>query len=251
MIAWSRLHAGDLDGLRPLCEDAYPYEAAMISKVPVDHADVLGGGWFSANHACSSIYVPFHICDDDIYGPYQTGDAAQFSLDLLKKYGHATLAPSCQSVEAVFLAETNISEAVAHVLIHNNINITAFMTNIDQGMQEQAYLTEQLWLTLPNATQDVVRTMWKTNYSTSLDQMETMAEHLQANGGAPSEVRTIEAIALSICKTRIILANAFGVPNADQQQECAAAEHEFSEGNVVIGFALLQHIFHSVPLPLG
>jgi hypothetical protein len=224
----------------------------MISKVPSDHADLLGSGWFSANHACSSIYVPFHICDDDIYGPYQTGDAAQLSLDLLKKYGHATLIPSCQSVEAVFLSETNISEAVAHVLIHNNINITSFMTIVDAGMQEQAYLTEQLWLTLPNATQDVVRTMWKDNYSTSLDQMETMAERLQANGGAgaPSEVSTIEAIALSICKTRITQANVIGLPNTDQQQEYATAEHEFSEGNMVTGFALLQHIFHSAYIPL-
>jgi hypothetical protein len=222
----------------------------MVSKVPVDHADLLSGGWFSANHACSSIYVPFHICDDDIYGPYQTGEAAQLSLDLLKKYGHATLIPSCQSVEAVFLAETNLSEAIAHLLIHNNINITSFMTSVDTGMQEQAYLTEELWLTMPNTTQDV-RAMWKNNYSTTIDQMETIAEHLTKSGDASSGVTRIETIALSISKTRIVQAITSGMPYAELQQEYAAAEHEFSEGNIVTGFAFLQHIFHSTNILLG
>ena len=251
MITWSRLHTSDLDGLRPLCEDAYPYEAVMVSKVPVDHADVLSGGWFSANHACSSIYVPFHICDDDIYNPYQTGEAAQLSLDLLKKYGHATLIPGCQSVETVFLAETNLSEAVAHALIHNNINITPFLTTVDTGMQEQAYLTEELWYSMPNSSRDVVITMWKNNYSTSLDQMETKAGHLSTHGDESFVLIQIETIALSICKTRITQAITMGIPCAVQQQEYTAAEHEFSEGRTAGGFALLQHIFHSTNIPLG
>jgi len=249
MIAWSRLHASDLDGLRAICDDAVPYEAAIIWKVPVEHANLLGGGWFSANHACSSIYVPVHICDDDIYDPYQNGDAAQLSLDLLKKYGHAVLIPSCQNVEAVFLPETNISEAIAHILIHNNVNVTPFMTTVDRGMQEQAYLTEQLWLETTNTTQDIVRTIWKSNYSTSLDQMETVVDFLQTSDGTISAITHIEDIALSICKTRIDQATVLGMTCTEQHQEYATAEHDFSAGETTSGFSHLQHVFHSTTLP--
>jgi hypothetical protein len=206
MIAWSRLHASDLDGLRPLCEDAYQYEAVMVSKVPVDHADALSAGWFSANHACSSIYVPFHICDDDIYTPYQTGEAAQLSLDLLKKYGHATLISSCQSVETVFLAEINLSEAVAHILIHSNINITPFMTSVDVSMQEQAYLTEKLWLSLPNASQGIIKDLWGKNYTSSLQNMQKAALALTGISGGEMAVSLLKKIVLSIMKTQAIKA---------------------------------------------
>ena len=206
MIAWSRLHADDLDGLRPLCEDANTYEADMISKVPVDHADALSGGWFSANHACSSIYVPFHICDDDIYSPYQTGEAAQLSLDLLKKYGHATLVPSCQSIEAVFLAETNLSEMIAHAMIHSNINITPFMTSVDVGMQEQAYLTEQLWLSLPNTSRVLMKDLWSKNYTVSLQNMHKAVVTLSSMPGRDEPVCLVKKIILSIMRTQVTLA---------------------------------------------
>ena len=249
MISWSRLHGGDLDGLRPLCEDAYPYEAATVFKVPVDHSDVLSGGWFSANHACSSIFVPFHICDDTIYGPYQTGYAAQVSLDLLKKYGHATLIPSCQAVEEVFLAETNLSETIAHVLVHSNINITSFMTSMDTAMAQQAYLTEQIWLSMPNTTFDSLRTMWKNNYSTTLDQLETIGENLGTTSDASQGVAQIESLALSICHTRMTEAIVAGVPSLEQQQEYDAVVHRFSVGKIESGFELLQHVFHSTHVP--
>jgi len=206
MIAWSRLHASDLDGLRPLCEDAYQYEAVMVSKVPADHADALSAGWFSANHACSSIYVPFHICDDDIYTPYQTGEAAQLSLDLLKKYGHATLSSSCQSVETVFLAETNLSEAVAHVLIHSNINITPFMTSIDVGIQEQAYLTEQFWLSLPNVSRGIIKDLWSKNYTSSLQNMQKAVVALTGISDGDVSVSLLKKIILSIRKSQTIKA---------------------------------------------
>jgi hypothetical protein len=203
---------------------------------------------FRSNHACSSIYVPFHICDDDIYTPYQTGEAAQLSLDLLKKYGHGTLIPSCESVEAVFLAETNLSEAVAHAFIHANINVTPFMTAVDLGMQEQAYLTEQLWLNLPNTTRCITDLLWKSNYSASLDQMEIIADHLPKQGEASAIITQIEAIALSICNTRITQACMVGIPCGEQKQAYVTAQHEFSEGKTMTGFALLQQIVHSMPL---
>jgi len=245
MIIWSRLHATDLDGLRPVCDDTVPYEAAMVFKVPQEHADLLSSGWFSANHACSSIYVPVHICDNDIYDPYQTGDAAQLSLDLLKKYGHSALIPSCENVEEVFLAENNISETIAHAFIHNEINITLFMTVIDRGMQEQAYLTEQLWLGESNATRDIIDTIWKDNYSTSLDMMGNVASILQTMSGTTPTVTQLEDIALSICKTRIDQATILGMNCTEENQEYSIAKHEFAAGETINGFIHIQHIFHS------
>ncbi len=202
MIAWSRLHAVDLDGLRPLCEDSVSYEAAMVSKVPVDHADVLSSGWFSANHACSSIYVPFHICDNEVYEPYQTGEAAQLSLDLLKKYEHDTLVSPCQSVETVFLAETNLSEEIAHALIHLNVNITPFMTDVDVGMQEQAYLTEQLWLALPNSSRGIIGSLWSTNYTVSLQTMREAVGILSGIAEGSQSASMINKIMVSIKRTQ-------------------------------------------------
>ncbi|MCX6661481.1 MAG: hypothetical protein NTY91_02915 [Euryarchaeota archaeon] len=80
LIGWSRLHTYDLDGLRPMCEDQNTFEAAMIFKIPNEHATLLSSGWFAANHACSSIYIPVHICDTDFYDPYETGDAYYVAL---------------------------------------------------------------------------------------------------------------------------------------------------------------------------
>jgi hypothetical protein len=210
MIAWSRLHPPDLNGLRPLCEDAYPYEAVLVAKVPVDHAELLSSGWFSANHACSSIFVPFHVCDDDIYAPYQTGDAAQLSLDLLKKYGHGTLSSSCQSVETVFSAETNLSEAIARVLIQNNMNITPFLTSVDVGMQEQAYLTEQLWLSLPNASRGLLNELWGTNYSVSLPHLQKAMIKLIDTPKGDATISLLQKIMESIRKCQAITAFAIG-----------------------------------------
>ncbi|HVQ01404.1 MAG TPA: hypothetical protein VMT57_07810 [Candidatus Thermoplasmatota archaeon] len=208
MFAWSRMHTSDLDGLRPLCEDASVYEAAAVFKLPTDHPDILGCGWFSANHACSSIYVPFHICDDDIYTPYQTGEAAQLSLDLLKKYGHATLTPACESVEAVLLAETNLSEGIAHAFIHSGINATPFMTAADLGIQGQAYLTEQLWLSLPNASQAFLRDLWSSNYNTSLLHMKKAVVVLTGVPGGNPTVALLKTIMLSIERTQAIQTSA-------------------------------------------
>jgi len=66
MMNWSRIKGDDLDGLRPMCEDIYENEAVAIYKIPSENYEILSGGWFSANLACSSIYVPFHICDNEI-----------------------------------------------------------------------------------------------------------------------------------------------------------------------------------------
>jgi len=130
----------------------------MVFKIPNEHADLVSIGWFAANHACSSIYVPVHICDDDFFEAYETSEAAALSLALLQKYGHGNLTELCKGVENVFLYENEINEAVAHLMIHDNLNITSFLTTMDKGMQQQAFYTEQLWLNTPNASRGFIET---------------------------------------------------------------------------------------------
>jgi len=180
MMNWSRLHGEDLDGLRPMCEDRFPYEAAMIFKIPTNHYDTLSGGWFSANHACSSIYVPIHICDTDCHEPYKNGLAAKLSLDLLHQYGHGNLTEPFHHVEKVLLFENNVAEDIAEAMLEQHLDITDFITSVDQGMQQQAYLTEQLWLNLSllqknneyQEMKNILGTLWETNYSVSYQHME-------------------------------------------------------------------------------
>ena len=202
MIRWSRLHASDLDGLRPMCEDRYTYEAAMVFKIPNEHANLLSSGWFVANHACSSIYIPMHICDDDFYDPYETGDAAALSLALLQKYGHGNLTSLCQSVENVFLLENEINEALAHLMIHADLNITSFLSELDQGMQEQAFLTQQLWLSAPNISRGIFENIWNENYTMTQKNIQRAVSLLSCISGSDTSISLLEQIAQSISNSQ-------------------------------------------------
>ncbi len=203
MIRWSRLHATDLDGLRPMCEDRYTYEAAMVFKIPNEHANLLSSGWFAPNHACSSIYIPIHICDDDFYDPYKTGDAAALSLALLQKYGHGNLTSLCQSVENVFFFENEINEALAYLMIHANLNITSFLSELDQEMQEQAFLTQQLWLNTPNTTRGIIETIWRDNYTQTQYNIQRAIGTLSKIPGSELSRVLLQKIARSICDCQL------------------------------------------------
>jgi len=200
MIGWSRLHTNDLDGLRPMCEDRNTYEAAMVFKIPNEHANLLSSGWFAANHPCSSIYIPVHICDDDFYDPYETGEAAAQSLALLQKYGHGNITSLCQSVETVFLFENEINEAVAHLMIHADLNITSFLTELDRGMQEQAFLTEQLWLNTPNSSRGIIENIWMDKYTLTLHNIQRAIAILNSIPRSEISIFLLQKIALSICE---------------------------------------------------
>ena len=245
MISYSRLHATDLDGLRPLCEDTATYEAAMIYKIPNEHANLLSSGWFAANHPCSSIYVPVHICDNDFYDPYQTGEAAALSLELLRLYGHGTLTSLCQNVENVFLSENEENEILAHQMIHNASDITPFLTALDRGMQEQAFLTEQLWLGAPNASREIIENIWMGNYTLSLQRMQQTVSVLKNISGTDASISTIGKIALSTCKSRIETAAIQGRNCTEYEQEYTAADQYFKSGEYTTGFAILHHTFDS------
>jgi hypothetical protein len=245
LMKWSRLHSADLNGLRPMCEDAFEYEAAMIFKIPEEHPSLLSSGWFSANHACSSIYVPVHICVNDIYEPYQTGEAAALSLELLHQYGHGTLTNLCQNVEDVFLSENEANEILADQMIHNTSDITSFLTIMDCCMQEQAFLTEQLWLNISNASQGIIESIWMENYTITFDRMHKAMSLLENILGSETTMSILGTIALSICKSRVDTASFQGKNCTKIQQEYTTADRYFQSGEYSMGFVLLKHTFDS------
>ena len=206
MMNWSRLTSEDLDGLRPMCEEIYPYESVMIYKIPEEKYDVLSSGWFSANHACSSIYVPVHICDTDIYEPYKTGEAAELSLELLESYGNQDLIPYICNVENVFLHETEDMEKIAEELLQNNLDVSSFLTVVDMGMQKQAMLTQQIWSeAFEQELEDanLIKNMWQINYYYSLEMMENVIYALNNSPKSSVVFDKIIEIVLSICETRM------------------------------------------------
>ena len=206
MMQLSRLHEDDLDGLRPMCEDRYPYEAAAIYKIPEKDYETMSSGWFAANHACSSIYVPFHICDTDIYSPFGNGDAAQVSQELLRRYGHAVLSTPFSTAEDVFLYETEKGEQVATKNINDSSTRSALCTHIDMGMQKQAWLTMGLWMkasSIPDEKnkQDIIQILtgiWEKNYTISLKNMQHALWSLQLIPGTNQISNDIRDIIISI-----------------------------------------------------
>ncbi len=205
MINWSRIKGNDLDGLRPMCEDIYENEAVAIYKIPSENYEILSGGWFSANLACSSIFVPFHICDNEIFDPYETGEAAALSQELFNIYGYDNLT-SFIKAEDVFLYENNILEEIAINKIKSGEDVSGIFTIFDINVQLQAWLTEHLWIEINKIFNqndkekiiDIISNIWLNNYTTSLDLMEHAIIDLKNISGTSTIIQMIENITLSI-----------------------------------------------------
>jgi hypothetical protein len=251
MINWSRLHNEDLDGLRPMCEYFYEYESVAIYKIPKEDYEIMSMGWFSPNHACSSIYVPFHICDKDIYDPYETGEAAELSLNLLKEYRHGILNSSFANVEEVFLNEVNIAEQISKEQIKNPLLISDFLTVIDMGMQRQAFLTEQIWMEIKKITDqdkkwlvtNSIDKIWDKNYSNSLKNMKNSVLDLKELSNTGSILNKISKIALDICKSRIDAADAIGKQTQTVEEEFNESGKLIEQGDYENGFDSLQKVY--------
>ena len=207
MINWSRIHEDDIDGLRPMCQDSNIYEAAMIYKIRKENYEILSSGWFAANHPCSSIYVPVHICVNDIFEPYENGNAAKISLELLESFGHDNLTDYFCKVEDVLLYENEKREEYAKKFIENTTEVTEFLTDVDYEMQNQGYLTEEIWMDASNISDiiikeqviEIIGDMWFFNYSISLENMDNAISELDII----SENDPI--IDLIICKIQTII----------------------------------------------
>jgi hypothetical protein len=90
--------------------------------------------------------------------------------------------------------ENEINEFFAYLMILNGSTITAFVTSLDKGMQEQAFLTEQLWLTSPNNSRGIISTLWAENYDLSLQRMRQAITTLKFITGSEPLIQTIEQI---------------------------------------------------------
>ena len=239
MMNWSRLTSEDLDGLRPMCEEIYPYESVMIYKIPKRNYDVLSSGWFSANHACSSIYTPIHICDTDIYEAYKTGEAAELSLELLESYGNQNLISYICNVEDVFLHETEDMEEIAEELLQNSFDVSSFLTVVDMGMQKQAMLTQQIWSeAFEQELEDVnlIKNMWQNNYSHSLEMMENAVYVLSNISGSSDVIDKIIEIIISICETRMNAVNSVGIDISTVKEEFETGSNFVQRDNYKSGF---------------
>jgi hypothetical protein len=242
MINWSRLHSDDLDNLRAMCQDFFKYEAATIYKIPNKNYELISSGWFSANHACSSIYVPFHICNSDIYDAYKTGEAAELSINLLNEYRHKTLEESFSNVEEVFLNEIDFAEKISLKIIDEMNVISDYLTIVDNAMQKQAFITEEIWLDISKIkdeeekreSKEIINSIWIKNYSFSLEKMKNSINNITLI--SKKIVNNICNIALDICKSRIDSAIALGknCPSANNMYK--KASQQIKDGKYELGF---------------
>jgi hypothetical protein len=247
LMHWSRIHSEDLDGLRGMCDEneAFRYEGDMIYKIPSDNYDLLSQGWFSPSHACCSIYIPVHIGDTDIYDPYETGEAAKLSLSLLDSYGHDYFSESFHSVEQVFINELAMLHPKIIDLIALDNTVSDFLTISDMSMQNQAFITQQIYLQLSTeSTQDEIlesmSSIWSQNYSKTLYNIKDYF----VNNTQQQVSENLLTIAKSIVQTRIDLCESTGI-------SCPVATQHYEEGLQQIdnehyeeGFTYLINSFH-------
>jgi len=221
MMNWSRLSSEDLDGLRGMSQSNVEFEAVAVYKIPKQNYKELSIGWFSPNNARSSIYVPFHVCNTDIFDPYENGDAAQISLDLLHVYDD--LSNKFSKTEAVFFNEIDSMEQVSFDLLKDDKDVSEFLTIIDSGMQRQAYYTEEVWMEASKhpKKQEIIEaltSLWDNNYLSSLDRMQKAITSLKDISESKNIIEKIEDITLDICKSRVDAATIIGKqsPNAEK-----------------------------------
>jgi hypothetical protein len=186
MFAWSRLHTKDLDGLRGFCEGSETrHEVVNIFKHPDEKPELMSSLWF-AGIPCCSVYIPIHICVEEIYQPYLSGQGWNRSLRLLENYTHGALVPILERIEGVFLIETEKMENICFNL--NNTmyqSINKLMTISDFMLQYHGYNYEQMLLELARLKTQVsndqtddfdiinnsINNMWQLDYNQSLNNM--------------------------------------------------------------------------------
>ena len=145
LMMLSRIHAGDIEGLRGMCQGGY--EAATVYRINRAYPEFLSSLWFAPNQ-CASIFVPVHICDMDIYDAYENGEAHSIAMKLLERYGHGNLTSIFEEVEKEFINETERVEEEAENLLMEGREEDAIqlLTLADMDMQMKAITMEKAWL---------------------------------------------------------------------------------------------------------
>jgi hypothetical protein len=164
---------------------------------PKQSPELLTTLWF-AGIPCCSIYVPVHIAIQDIFNPYETGEAWNISLKLLDNYSHGELVPILERTENVILNETEKMHEIINKII-NRFNktmvkeITELLTYSDYMQQYCAFTTQKIILDLAEIGQltdrvnsnqlkfniNNIKTMWMNDYYLSIDGMELAVIELE------------------------------------------------------------------------
>lgn len=247
MISWSRIQAEDVNDLRPMCEATYPHEGVAIYQIPKQSYRLLSKGWFSPNHAVSSIYVPFHNSNTKIYTPYKSGDAARLSLSIYQNTTDQFL-PIIKSVEEVFLTENAFFDTWAyHTKIHNTLQ-SKVLTTVDTTMQEQAWLMTQFFFNiLPLSEEEQTEIikqahlLWNTNYTFSF---ATMTSLLEGNNQLTnnSYLELIQELIKSTCTCYITATEQISISTDDLHTWYDQGLNLFEEQHYAEAIALFQRI---------
>ena len=196
MMDWSRLHSDDLQGMRGMCEDEE--KGAMVYRIPRQDYETFSMGWFAPDQ-CSGIYVPVHIADTAIYGPYQSGSAASLAVQLLHRYGHGGITDACRQVECVFIKENDAVEAIARRA--DDSQVAAVFTTSDVEMQRQAYLMQNVFLTAGEDDAIAAARAWNSSYENTLGNLRRVVQQ------APMDVvAMLVDVAASIARARASIA---------------------------------------------
>jgi len=201
MFTWSRLHAGDLHGLRGMCQGGY--EAATVYRLQQRHPATMSSLWYAPNQ-CSAIYVPVHIADRDIYDPYETGEAHRVARQLLQRYGHGNLSQMYAGPEQRYAGRVQAAERRAlHLLdMGQPGEAVDLLTLTDMEIQMEALAVMQLWLNLSYLPGEVAAALepeivdiWTHNYSQELSEARRLvAGMLERHPGCAARLRAIQAL---------------------------------------------------------
>lgn len=253
MMNWSRLKSSDLRGLRGMCEGSYKDEAVSIYKIPKENYDLLSIGWFSPSQSCSSIFVPFHISDYDIFDVYETGEAAQLCQNLFEIYGYDNLT-SFEEVENIFLFENEIIEKIAENQINKKDVVSNILTIFDNSVQKQAYLVENIWYELNNIVDinektiftQIINDIWIEDYNNSFENMKNSILELNKYNSSSRIIEFIAEFGLCVCDSRIDIGENLNL-NIEQSLEYYNLAKEYIENfEYSIGFDYLKLCFTTI-----
>jgi hypothetical protein len=246
MITWSRFRSTELGDLRAMCEPNVIYEGSAVYKIPEENYEILSGGWFSTNLASSSIYVPFHICDTEIFDPYESGGAAVLSRELFKFYNNS-LIPIIESCEDVFLFENDVVESFVMNSLSNEEIISEVITISDVFIQKQAWATQQMFDEIKSFSNDELRLKyleilndtWKNNYSMTLNQMKNNVLLFDKMKGSSSINDLYHSIPLFIIESQINICQALEISCEQSVNDFKQGKQLLQSGNYEEGFNYL------------
>ena len=206
MMMLSRIHAGDIEGLRGMCQGGY--EAATIYRISRAYPEFLSSLCFAPDQ-CASIFVPVHICDMDIYDAYENGEAHSIAMKLLERYGHGNLTSIFKEVERDFINETERVEEEARQLLKEGREDEAIymLTLADMDMQMKAITIEKAWLNASYLSNELFSRVYPLlkeicrNYDDSsrvVELLESLSS-LKENAGKENRMHLENIMGLSEC----------------------------------------------------